>query len=254
MNLNLYTVAIALFVILAGFVILRGALRILLGTLVLSGSGWVAFRAWQMTPELSQQYLGKSIDWLSYAVPAAAFLIVFIIGRLIVKVLASPFKKSEGEKKPLTPVRLLGSAIFSLIPTGILGSIAAVVIHHAGAIEKIKTAGGNTTSPSPAADIFKSLTDSIEKSIPADWIKLLDPLADPKRISLAKMIASKSPPKPVIDPSTGQPIPRAIIVDDPTLNSMAKQGDYADLLRSPKLTEALNDPKVQKALKNFARQ
>ncbi|MFT4176235.1 MAG: CvpA family protein [Luteolibacter sp.] len=254
MDLNLTTVALALFVILAGFVLLRGALRILLGTIVLSGSAWIAFRAWQLAPTLSEQYLGKPLDWLSYALPAVAFLVTFLIGRLLVKFLASPFQKNEGERKPVTLPRLVGAGIFSLIPTAILGTIATVFINHAGVIDKLKTAGGNEPAESRSSSLLKSLSDSIEKSIPAAWLKLLDPLADPDRVSLAQQIARKSPPKPVIDPSTGKPIPRAIIVDDPTLNTLAKRGDYADLLRSPKLTEALNDPKVQKAIRNFARQ
>jgi len=249
-ELNLTTVALGLFVILAAFVLLRGALRILLGTLVLSSSAWVAFRLWQMAPTLSTQWFGKPLDWLSIALPAVGFIVTFLVGRLLLKLLASPFQKGGGEQKPLTFPRLVGGALFTLIPTVLVGAIIVTLVHHAGSIAKIETAGGRQKTDS-AEQMLKTLAASIEKSIPPEWFKLLDPLSDPNRISLAKMIAAKTPLKPVIDPSTGKPIPRAIIVNDPELNHLAKQGDYADLLRSPQLTAALKDPKVQKAIKSF---
>ena len=79
------------------------------------------------------------------------------------------------------------------------------------------------------------------------------PLADPSRLTLAKVITAQSQPapKPVIDPQTGKPVPRAIIVNDPELQNLARDGKFATLLRSPLLTKALSDPKVQAILKNL---
>jgi hypothetical protein len=52
----------------------------------------------------------------------------------------------------------------------------------------------------------------------------------------------------VIDPETGLPYPRAIIVDDPELADLAREGRFSTILRHPLLSEALKDPLVRKAL------
>ena len=248
MELNLPTVALALFVIIAAFVLLRGALRILLGTLVLSASAWAAFRLWQLAPALSADWFGHPLDWLSIALPTAGFLVVFLAGRFLVRFLTSPFRKNDGERKPLTLPRLAGGALFPLLPTTLLGSVAAAIIHHAGAIAEIRQAS-ETAAPGSASALILALKDPIAKLLPSSWLSFLDPLADPSRVDLAKIIARQSPPEPVIDPATGRPIPRAIIVDDPELDHLASNRQYADLLRSPDLTKALANPKVRKALK-----
>ncbi len=181
-----------------------------------------------------------------------AFLLTFLIGRFLVKFLASPFQKYRGERPPLTLTRLLGAALFTLIPTCLVGTIAAILIYHAGAIAEINNTTGKST-PTAASELVQRLKTSIEKSIPSAWFKFFDPLADPSRLALAKIITEQShpPPTPVIDPQTGKPIPRAIIVNDPELQNLAREGKFATLLRSPLLTKALNDPKVQALLKNF---
>jgi len=56
---------------------------------------------------------------------------------------------------------------------------------------------------------------------------------------------------PVIDPKTGKPIPRAIIVDDPELQGLAREGKFGSLLRHPMLTKALNDPQLKAFLKDL---
>jgi hypothetical protein len=78
----------------------------------------------------------------------------------------------------------------------------------------------------------------------------LDPLATQSRVELAKMIAdsSKDSVQPEIDPKTGEPIPRVLIVDHPELISLAKKGRFSTLLRHPLLSDAINDPAVKKAL------
>jgi hypothetical protein len=78
----------------------------------------------------------------------------------------------------------------------------------------------------------------------------LDPLTAQPRLQLAKMIAASpdKPLKPIIDPKTGRPYPRAIIVDDPELLDLAKQGRFSTLLRHPLLSEALKDPLIRQAL------
>ena len=78
----------------------------------------------------------------------------------------------------------------------------------------------------------------------------LDPMASEPRLRLAKMIAAGSakPLEPVINPETGRPYPRAIIVDDPELLNLARDGRFSTLLRHPLLSEALKDPLIRQAL------
>ena len=80
-----------------------------------------------------------------------------------------------------------------------------------------------------------------------DW---LDPLTTEPRLQLAKMIAASQnkPLEPVIDPETGRPYPRAIIVDDPELLDLARKGRFSTLLRHPLLSEALKDPLIRQAI------
>lgn len=251
-SINLTTIALAIFVVCAGFVLLRGTLKILLGCLVLGTSAWVGLRLWQLAPELVKACCGIHLQWLATVLPIVAFLVTFLIGRLIVKFLASPFQKPADERPPLTLTRLLGAAVFTLIPTALVVTLLAIFIYHAGSVAEIQQTAGSTT-PSPTTDLIQNLKTSVEKSIPPAWLKLCDPLADPSRVALAKIITEQSqPPRaPVIDPQTGKPIPRAIIVNDPELQNLAREGRFATLLRSPLLTKALNDPKVQAFLKNF---
>lgn len=252
MSINLTTIALAIFVVCAGFVLLRGVMKMLLGCLVLGSSAWVGFRLWQLAPELVKACFGTPVAWLVPVIPIVAFLTTFFIGRMLVKLLASPFQKSDDERPPLTLGRLLGAALFTLVPTCLVVTLLAILVYHAGSVAEIKHTAGVAT-PSATSDLIQNLKTSVEQSIPPSWLKLFDPLADPSRLELAKIITAQSKPElaPVIDPRTGKPIPRAIIVNDPELQNLAREGSFATLLRSPLLTKALNDPKVQAFLKNF---
>ena len=252
MSINFTTITLAIFVVCAGFVLLRGALRILLGSIVLGASAWIGFHLWQLAPELVKACFGIYIPWLATVLPFMAFLLAFLSGRFLVNFLASPFQKYGAERPPLTLSRLLGAALFTLVPTCLVGTIAAILIYHAGSIAEINNSTGKST-PTATSDLVQKLKTSIEKFIPSAWLEFFDPLVDPSRLTLAKIIAEQSqpPPTPVIDPQTGKPIPRAIIVNDPELQNLAREGKFASLLRSPLLTKALNDPKVQALLKNF---
>jgi hypothetical protein len=252
MSLNLTTIALTIFVVCAGFVLLRGIVKILLGSLLLGASAWVGFRLWQISPDLVKACCGIHLQWLATVLPIAAFLVTFLIGRLLVKLLSSPFRTSDEDRPPLTLTRLLGAALFTLIPTCLVFTILAILIYHAGSVAEIRHSAGSSP-PSPTADLIQNLKTAVENSIPAAWLKLFDPLADPARVELAKIITEQSGSQraPVIDPLSGKPIPRAIIVNDPELQNLAREGRFATLLRSPLLTKALNDPKVQALLKNF---
>ncbi len=78
----------------------------------------------------------------------------------------------------------------------------------------------------------------------------LDPLASDPRVELVKMIAAGEDRRlePVIDPETGQPYPRAFVIDDPELQTMAREGRFSTLLRHPSVSAALEDPKIREVL------
>ncbi len=255
-SINLTTIALAIFVVCAGFVLLRGALRILLACLVLGTSAWVGFRLWEMAPELAHATLGSHAPaWLSTALPIAAFIVTFIVGRILVRFISSPFHPAEGERPPLTLSRLLVAAAFTLIPTALILTLLAVVIQHASSVAEIRhSASPSKSAPAtPAGDVLHNLKSSIDQAIPSAWLKHIDPLIDPARVALAKIITEQAQPqhKVATDPRTGKLIPRAIVVDDPELQTLARDGNFATLLRSPLLTKALNDPEVQLVLKKL---
>jgi hypothetical protein len=248
------TIALAIFVICAGFVLLRGIMRIFLGCVVLGGSAWVGLRLWQLGPDLVRACFGNYVPWLAGVIPIVGFIITFLLGRMLVKFLYSPFQNTADEypKPPLTLTRLLGAAFFTLIPTCLVATIVAILIYHAGAVTEIRDSAGKAPH-SRMADTALALKASVLKSIPQAWLQLFDPTTDPSRLELAKAITreSKTPSKPVIDPKTGEAIPRAIIVDDPELQGLAREGKFGTLLRHPLLTKTLEDPKIKALLKDL---
>lgn len=248
---TLVLAALVIFAICAGFVVVRGLTRMIIGTLILAASAYAAFHAWQMAPVLSVNWLGKSLPWFINGLPIATFLISFVVIRLVVKGLASPFKGGSGEAKPPTLAGTVFHFIAALVPTALLTVLGAALIHHTGSVADIRASAGD---PKKAPAFSQQLKTTIGQVIPESWMKMLDPLTDPSRVELAKLIAAQSekPHQPVIDPQTGKPIPRAIIVDDPELQKLARNGDFGALLRHPMLTKALNDPKVQKLLKDLS--
>lgn len=250
-QISLGGAALLIFALCAVFVIFRGVARMIIGTLVLALSAWVAFQVWQRAPALSAEWLGEPKVWLTTGLPLAAFVVSAFVIRKICQIVTSPFGKPGEGKRPRT---LFGTAfrlILALVPTAILWSIGAGFIHHQGSIDEVRA-----VSEAPGdLSLSQRLKSAVESAIPATWLEKIDPLAEPSRLALAKYIAaqSTSPPAPVIDPSTGQPIPRAIIVDDPALQNLAREGNFGTLLRHPRLTQALEDPKVQKFLNDLSR-
>ena len=252
-QISLGTAVLVIFLVCAGFVMLRGMARMLIGTAVLALSAWIGFLVWQQAPVLSVEWFGKSMGIITTGLPIAAFLCSFILIRKIGKMITKPFgenRDSEGHPPSLT--RIAFRLLLALIPTAVICLIAAGFIHHTGSIAEVRSVSEKSPPENKPSHFSKNLKDSIERTLPESWLKFLDPLADPERLSLAKTIAARSnkPLAPAIDPETGQPIPRAIIVDDPDLQKLAREGKFGTLLRHPLLTKALKDPKVQALLKD----
>lgn len=247
-QLSLGTAILVIFAVCTGFVMLRGITRMILGTLTLALSAWIGFFAWQHAPSLSFDWFGKSIGAVTTGLPLAAFVVSFFLIRRLAKLLSGPFLSSDagGKKSGSLILRLM----FALIPTSLICLIGAAVVHHTGSIAEVRAYSAGQTAP---AGYIQNLKSSIEKILPAAWLRFLDPLAEPSRLALAKWIkaTSDSPLKPVIDPRTGKPIPRAIIVEESELQNLAREGKFGTLLRHPLLTKALNDPKLQALIKEL---
>ncbi|MBK1815871.1 hypothetical protein JIN84_09595 [Luteolibacter yonseiensis] len=250
-SLSLGTAALVLFVLCAGFVMLRGLARMIVGTLTLGISAWVGFRVWQAAPALSFEWLGQSQPWITNGLPVLAFVLVFFLLRKITNFFTSPFGGGSGSSGPRTLAGTVFRLVFALIPASLLWIIGAALVHHAGSIAELKASSGKGK---PEQGFVQKLKSTLESTLPADWLAALDPLADPSRLSLAKLIAAQSSPEfaPEIDPATGKPIPRAILVEDPALQTLAREGNFSTLLRHPLLTKALADPKIQQRLRDLA--
>lgn len=248
--LNLTTLLLIAFVICAVVVLLRGALRILSGCFVLAMAGWSALRVWSHCPEWSNRFLGAPIPWLSILLPLLTFILALLVGKTVVRWITSPFRKADDTSpRPLTLGRLIWAAILSIIPTCLLGSIAAVLILHFGEIEEMKR-GTGPRQPKSISSLLIEWRKSVLTWMPAGWVRCFDPAYDPSRLSLAREIQKRSQQEfpPVIDPSTGKPFPRAILVEDPELQELAREGSFGSLLRHPLVTRALNDPTVKSFL------
>ena len=247
-QISLGTAAIVIFAFCAGFVMLRGLARMLVGTVVLALSAWIGFTVWREAPAVSLHYFGRTDAWLTNGLPIAAFLVSFVLLRWIAKSVARPFGRKDDEPEtPGSPViRLVFRLLLALIPTAIIWLIGATLVHHTGTVAELRAFAEEKlgiTEPTPAK-FTQRLKQSIDAALPESWMRKLDPLADPGRLALAKEITahSASPIELTIDPATGQPIPRAIIVEDPELQNLAREGKFGTLLRHPLLGKWLERP------------
>jgi len=253
---SLGTAALIIFALCAGFVLLRGIARMIIGTAVLGLSAWIGFRVWQIAPTLSVDWTGKSLAWITNGLPVVAFLVSFLVIRLIANAVVRPFQEPAGNSMPRTLVSTVFRLVFALVPTTLVCVIVAIIAHHTAAVADVRASSVKTGEPTQTApDSFSQrLRSAVEATLLEKWLQAMDPLTDSSRLTLAKLIAAQSgsPLEPVINPQTGEPIPRAIIVDDPALQKLAREGKFDTLLRHPMLTKALADPKLQQLLRDLS--
>jgi len=248
-HLNLTTGALLIFSLCAFFVLLRGIARLLLGVMILGASAWLAYWVWQQAPAWSIKVLEKPNALITTGAPVAAFVVSMGLIRSIIKWVTSPFVRPGSEAPSAftnVPIRL----IFALLAASGLWLMGVTWVHHAGALAEIRGFVEKNADSSKTSDYLLRMKASVDALLPKDWIKLLDPLTEPARLALAKLIAAESSPanSTAIDPRTGKPYPRAVVVADPALQGLARQKDFSGLLRHPNLTRALDDPKVKKAI------
>jgi len=251
-HLNLGVPLLVILLICLGLVLLRGIAKIIVGSAILAASAWIALVTWQISPTLCYELLGKSDGFLVFALPIFAFGVSFWLLIKALRFILTPFEMFQSGERPKTS--LLSGLLTALVPTFILFLIAASLIHHFGTIEEIKSfAHSSSSSPPPSHSRIKNFKQSIDSILPGSWLRKLDPLTGPDRVQTAKLVTRRTqqPPTPVIDPETGQPYPRAIIVDDPELQNLVRQNKFGALLRHPILTKATQDPIVQKLLRHL---
>lgn len=252
--LTLLAVALLVFVICLGLVILRGIARMIVGTVILALASWGSFVAWQEAPALTLSWFGKPISALAYGLPTAAFIGSFILLRCLCNVAMSPFGQSADSSRPASrsPLAIAVRLLFALVPTGLILLICTSIFHHAGSVAEIRSYTEKLidTPEAQPKSFTRQIKAVLSSTLPESWLRSLDPLAEPERLQLAKQITSQSHQQlqPVIDPSTGQPFPRAIVVVDPELQNLAQEGKFGTLLRHPLLTKALKDPQTRKIL------
>jgi hypothetical protein len=253
-QLSLGGAALGIFAICAAFVLFRGVARIVLGTLTLGTSAWIAYQVWQHAPGLSVQWTGRTVPWILHGLPLAAGIGSFLIIRKIFKSLGRMFSGSGSDAKSHSTLGIAFRLLMALIPAAVIWTAGAAYILYSGSVSEVRQFSNKRPVAKTAdPDWSQQFKATLETALPQSWLKSLNPSADPSRVALAKWIAaqSKSPLQPVIDPKTGRPYPRAIIVDDPELQNLARDGNFATLLRHPLLTKALEDPNLKKLLENL---
>jgi len=250
-QISLGTAALLIFAVCAAYMLIRGLLRTIINLSILATSSWVGFQAWQNAPTLAFQWTQQTSPFITTGLPVLAFLLSFLLLRKILRFFFAPIAtQPEEHDEPDPPRSILWRLFVTFTLASVLCLIAAVVLHHITSVSEIREHAKQDGTTRTAPDFASRLKTSLSNTIPESLMEKLDPLASQPRIQLAKLIAthSQNPHQPEIDPQTGEPVPRALIVDKPELISLAKEGRFSTLLRHPLLSEALNDPRVRKAL------
>ncbi len=237
--------ALLVFLVFAGYTLLRGMLRMTAGVVLLAVCCWLAFLTWRAAPEISVAYLDKPLPAVTLGLPAAVFALSFWVLRKLGRLILNPFGERtmpRGFRLPRTLGALAGRIGFSAFPAGLACLLAAGSLRFAGSTAEVDAhahQGADGTQGALGA-MLMDVKSEIEKALPESLLSFVSPASNPSRVAMAKALASAvlhpdQTPPPVIDPETGQPIPRAIPVDEPDLQDYARSGRFSELLRHPAL-------------------
>ncbi len=247
-QVSLGTAALLIFGACASLAVLRGLLRIFAGSLILCASGFAGYFAWRHAPAMMSGFP----PWLSMAVPLLAAVVTFGVLRVLLNFVVKPFKKSDKDvasENRKSPVRWAFTLLFSLIPASLLWFTGATALRNFGSVAEIRSFVDGKEGSSARSAFLAELKASIDRALPQDWFRGIDPLADDARVTLAKLIAlgdTGPPPKAV--PVMEEPEIRSLILHDPELRALAKAKRYADILRDPRLDHVMADPDLKKLL------
>jgi hypothetical protein len=249
-EISLGGAALAIFILCAGYMIIRGLVRTIVNTAFFTLSAWIGFRVWQQAPALAIQWTGDTSPFITTGLPVVAFLGSFYLLRKIINFFRAPLARSAEDAAPRSAGQLMFRLLFALVPAVLICLTAATFLHHASSVAEIRDFAKPGETDSMGSRMARAFRESLSSTIPPALMDWLDPLASDPRVKLVKMIAAREERQlePVIDPETGRPYPRAIIIDDPELQALANQGRFSTLLRHPSLSEALEDPQVRQAL------
>lgn len=244
-QISLGAAVLLIFAVCAVYMLIRGLLRTISNLTILGLSIWIGFITWQKAPALAFQWTNQTSPLITTGLPILTFILSFILIRKIIKFFFTPISTQPEEYDDATPPSrsFAGKLCVTFIFATAFCLIAAAVLHHITSVAEIRDHAkfGETHH-----NFAMRLKNSLKSTIPPSLMDKLDPLASEPRIQLAKLIvgSSENTSTPDDDPSA----PRAEIVDNPELVSLAKKGRFSTLLRHPLLTEAINDPMVKKAL------
>ncbi len=251
-DISLGTAALLIFGAIASLAVLRGLLRILWGTLVLCLAGLAGFVSWQQAPAISRELIGREWPALSWLLPPVAFLLTAILLRLLAKNLFSSLKspnEQSAEKNRRSPLRWAFTLALSLIPTALIWFGGATVLRHAGSVAEIRTFVEDRELPDHTA-FLAELKKSIDTAVPAEWFSRVDPLAEKARLNLAKLISVADAPPPKAVPVLEETEIRELILADPQLRQLARDGRYSEILRDPRLDRLLENDNLREILAN----
>jgi hypothetical protein len=234
-QLSLGTAALLIFLACALLAMLRGFMRMLMGSLVLCASGYAGYSIWRYAPGLP------------LAVPVLSGLVVLLVLRLVLRFAARPFGGGEAAERP-SAMRRAWTLLFSLVPTSLLWFAGVALLRNAGSVAEIRRFVDEADSHAQS-DFLAEMKGTIDRVLPVDWFKSVDPLADEARVTLAKLIAlgdSGAPPRAI--PVMEEPEIRELIAGDAKLRDLARAKRYADILRDPRLDHVMADPDLRKML------
>ena len=251
-QVSLGTAALVIFAACAIVAALRGLARLVLGTAILAAASLTGLWAWCHAPAIAGVWFPNPPGWFAITLTAVTALATFFLLRVVVRTVARPVPPADSGVSPGIVPRAL-RVLCSLVPAAILCFLGATLIRHAGSVADLRnfalTQVGVDTGSVPS--FLSRLKLSLDQSLPSAWFRLIDPLTDDARLALAKWITARAggdPRAPAIDPATGQPIPRAVIVDDPQLQDLARRGRFSEILRDPRLDAALADPQIRRTI------
>ncbi len=248
-EISLGAAALIIFGCCAVYMLLRGIARTIVNAAYITLSAWVGFRVWQLAPSLAIDWFRKPSELVVTGLPVAAFLATLLVLRKVIGFFRAPVPRSGEDIAPRSSGQLVFRLLITLVPAAFICLTGATFVHHASSVAEIRDSAKAGSTALSAPGVAERLKQSVSKAVPEKLMNWLDPFSTEPRLRLAKMIvASSQPREAIIDPETGKPYPRAIIVDDPELHDLARQGRFSTLLRHPLLSKALNDPLTRKAL------
>ncbi|TAE73921.1 MAG: hypothetical protein EAZ65_00475 [Verrucomicrobia bacterium] len=234
--------------------VLRGVLRLLVGSIILCASGIAGYLAWRHTPEIASHLGNRDLSWLSVVAPVFACLATLLILRFFKDLITRPFGRShEDSSSSRSPRRWGLTLLLCLVPAALVSLSGATAVRNVGSIVEIQRFVEDSESSSEWAIHLANLKSALDRSLPESWLGSIDPLAEKSRVNLAKLIAAGDggiPPRAI--PVIEEPELRNLILHNPDLRALAKAKRYSDILRDPRLDHVMADPDLKRLLQDLS--